>query len=130
MPTKADAVTRQLVHVGRIDLGVIGVDGQVVITQVIHHDKEDVGFGHGRFSLPIAGVGIPFWAFGFFVALIFTFISMLYTFGVRHWLGMTLGAVVLALVFQALFMGIMRLNDPKGAIADLRPYTNWITGAQ
>ena len=70
-----------------------------------------------------------FWAFGFFVALIFTFIAMLYTFGVRHWAGMTLGAVVLALAFQALFMGVMRLNDPKGAVIDMRPYTNWITGA-
>ena len=71
-----------------------------------------------------------FWGFGFFVALIFTFISMLYTFGVRRWIGMTLGALVLAFAFQALFMGVMRLNDPKGAIVDMRPYTNWITGAK
>lgn len=71
-----------------------------------------------------------FWAFGFFIALIFTFVAMLYTFGVRHWLGMMLGALVLAFAFQALFMGVMRLNDPKGAIMDMRPYTNWITGAK
>jgi len=24
----------------------------------------------------------------------------------------------------------MLLNDPKGALIDMRPYTNWITGAQ
>lgn len=71
-----------------------------------------------------------FWGFGYFTALIFTFIAMLYTFGVRNWLIMIFGAVVLAFAFQALFMGVMLLNDPKGAIIDMRPYTNWITGAQ
>lgn len=71
-----------------------------------------------------------FWAFGYFTALIFTFIAMLYTFGVRKPLIMIIGAIVIAIAFQALFMGVMLLNDPAGAILDLRPYTNWITGAQ
>ncbi len=71
-----------------------------------------------------------FWAFGYFTALVFTFIAMLYTFGVRNLLVMIVGAIILAIAFQALFMGVMLLNDPKGAILDLRPYTNWITGAQ
>jgi len=71
-----------------------------------------------------------FWAFGYFTAVLFTFIAGLFTFGVRNWVVMVLGSVVLAFLFQILFMGVMRLNDPKGAIVDLRPYTNWITGAQ
>ena len=71
-----------------------------------------------------------FWGFGYFTALIFTLIAMLYTFGVRNWLVMIVGAIVLAVAFQALFMGVMLLNDPKGALIDMRPYTNWITGAQ
>ena len=71
-----------------------------------------------------------FWAFGYFTALVFTFIAMLYTFGVRNWLAMIVGALILAVAFQALFMGVMLLNDPKGALIDMRPYTNWITGAQ
>lgn len=71
-----------------------------------------------------------FWGFGYFTALIFTFIAMLYSFGVRNWIAMILGAFILAFAFQALFMGVMLLNDPKGAIIDMRPYTNWITGAQ
>jgi hypothetical protein len=29
---------------------------------------------------------------------------------------------------QWLFMGVMRLNDPKGVLIDLRPYTNLISG--
>ena len=73
---------------------------------------------------------VLFWAFGYFTALIFTFIAMLYTFGVRNWLIMIAGAIILAIAFQALFMGVMLLNDPKGALIDMRPYTNWITGAQ
>lgn len=71
-----------------------------------------------------------FWGFGYFTALIFTFIAMLYNFGVRNWFVMIIGAVILAVAFQALFMGVMLLNDPKGALIDMRPYTNWITGAQ
>lgn len=71
-----------------------------------------------------------FWAFGYFLAVIVTLIAMLLTFGVRNWIAMLLGAVVLALIFQWVFMGVMLLNDPKGALFDMRPYTNWITGAK
>lgn len=70
-----------------------------------------------------------FWAFGYFVALIFTFIAMLLSFGVRSWPKMIVGGLLLAMAFQWLFMGVMLLNDPKGALVDMRPYTNWITGA-
>ncbi len=71
-----------------------------------------------------------FWAFGYFTALIVTLIAMLLTFGVRNWIAMIIGAVVLAFIFQWVFMGVMLLNDPAGAIVDMRPYTNWITGAK
>ena len=71
-----------------------------------------------------------FWAFGYFTALVVNFVIMQFTFGVRNWTRMILGALVLAIIFQWLFMGIMMLNDPKGVIFDMRPYTNWITGAQ
>lgn len=70
-----------------------------------------------------------FWAFGYVAAIISTYIAMLFTFGVRSKLWMILGAVVVALAFQWVFMGVMMLNDPKGAILDLRPLTNWIIGA-
>ena len=73
---------------------------------------------------------LTFWGFGYFSAVIITLIAMLYTFGVRNWFAMIIGAVVLAFIFQWIFMGVMLLNDPKGAIVDLRPYTNWITGAK
>ncbi len=96
--------------------------------------KEGYGFLEsdlGRIFL-IIGAGVLFvvlfWAFGYFVAVIFTFIMMLYTFGVRSWLKMIIGALLLAVIFQWLFMGVMLLNDPKGAIIDLRPYTSLISG--
>lgn len=71
-----------------------------------------------------------FWGFGYFTAVIFTLVAMLATFGVRNWLSMIISAIILAIVFQWVFMGVMLLNDPKGAIVDMRPYTNWITGAK
>ena len=98
--------------------------------------KEGYGFLESDMTriLLIIGCGalfvFLFWAFGYFVALIFTFIAMLMSFGVRNWPYMIIGAILLAFAFQWLFMGVMLLNDPKGALVDMRPYTNWITGAQ
>lgn len=97
--------------------------------------KEGYGFLESDVLRIFAVVGcgalfvLLFWAFGYFLALIVTFITTLFTFGVRNWIVMILSGVVLAFLFQLLFMGVMRLNDPKGAIIDMRPYTNWITGA-
>ena len=98
--------------------------------------KEGYGFLESditRISWIVACGGlfvVLFWAFGYFTALIFTLLAMLLAFGVRNWPMMIAGAIILAFVFQWLFMGVMLLNDPKGAIIDMRPYTNWITGAQ
>ena len=66
--------------------------------------------------------------FGYFVAIIITYVKSLYAFGVRDRLKMVSGAIIMAVVMQWLFMGIMRLNDPKGLLLDLRPYTNLISG--
>lgn len=98
--------------------------------------KEGYGFLESdvRRIAMVVGCGVlfvvMFWGFGYFAALMVTLIAMLYTFGVRNWVAMIIGAVVLALIFQWVFMGVMLLNDPKGAIIDMRPYTNWITGAK
>jgi len=53
---------------------------------------------------------------------------MLLSFGVRDKVKILFSTLLMALVFQWLFMGIMRLNDPSGALLDLRPYTNIISG--
>ncbi len=96
------------------------------------------GYGFLESDIPrifqVIGCGVlfvfMFWGFGYFSAIIVTYIAMLYTFGVRNWVWMIGGGIVIALIFQWLFMGVMLLNDPRGAIVDMRPYTNWITGAQ
>ena len=96
--------------------------------------KEGYGFLESnlkRISL-VVGCGAVFVImmvmFGYFVAIIITYVTSLYAFGVRDRLKMVIGAIIMAVVMQWLFMGIMRLNDPKGLLLDLRPYTNLISG--
>ena len=96
--------------------------------------KEGYGFLESnlkRITL-VVGCGslfvLTFCLLGYFVAIIVTYISMLYAFGVRNHLKIIIGAIVMAFVMQWLFMGIMRLNDPSGVLVDLRPYTNLISG--
>ena len=71
---------------------------------------------------------ITFWLLGYFIAIIVTYVSMLYAFGVKENVKIFVGAIIMAVVMQWLFMGIMRLNDPSGVLFDLRPYTNLISG--
>jgi hypothetical protein len=96
--------------------------------------KEGYGFLDSdlkRISL-VVGCGvlfvITFWLFGYFIAIIVTYIFSLLSFGVRDKAKIIVGAVVMAIVMQWLFMGIMRLNDPRGVVIDLRPVTNLISG--
>jgi len=97
--------------------------------------KDGYGFLESdvRRIMMVVGCGVLFvvlfWGLGYFTAIIATYIAMLYTFGVRSWGWMIGGGIVIAVIFQWLFMGIMLLNDPAGAIIDMRPFTNWITGA-
>ncbi len=96
--------------------------------------KEGYGFLESNVPriLEVIGCGIffvfMFWGFGYFVALITGFIATMYAFGNRNWAVMIAGAIILAIVFQWLFMGVMLLSDPAGYFVDLRPYTNWIKG--
>ena len=96
--------------------------------------KEGYGFLESnlkRITL-VVGCGslfvLTFWLLGYFAAIIVTYISMLYAFGVRDHLKIIIGAIVMAFVMQWLFMGIMRLNDPSGVLVDLRPFTTLISG--
>ena len=97
--------------------------------------KDGYGFLESdlRRIIMVVGCGVlfvfMFWGFGYFASIIATYAAMLYTFGVRRWGWMIGGGIVLAVMFQWLFMGIMLLNDPVGAILKLRPYTSWISGA-
>jgi len=96
--------------------------------------KDGYGFLDSNMKriLTVIGCGIlfifMFWGFGYFVALITAFITTLYAFGNRNWIGIIVGSILLAVVFQWLFMGVMLLSDPQGFFFDLRPYTDWIKG--
>lgn len=71
---------------------------------------------------------LTFYLFGYFVAIIVGYTLMLLSFGVRDKLKILFSTFLMAVIFQWLFMGIMRLNDPSGALLDLRSYTNIISG--
>ena len=97
--------------------------------------KDGYGFLESdiRRIMMVVGCGaffvLMFWAFGYMTAVFTTYLAMLHTFGVKNWRWMIGGGIILAVIFQWLFMGVMLLNDPAGAILDLRPYTDWIAGA-
>jgi len=71
---------------------------------------------------------ITFWLFGFFMSVITGYVAALYAFGVKSKFKIAASAIVMALVLQWLFMGVMRLNDPKGELIDMRPLTDLISG--
>ena len=69
-----------------------------------------------------------FYLLGYFLAIIIGYTLMLLSFGVKNKSKIFFSTFLMAIVFQWLFMGIMRLNDPSGALFDLRPYTSIISG--
>ena len=69
-----------------------------------------------------------FYLLGYFVAIIAGYALMLLSFGIRDKSKIFFSTLLMAFVFQWLFMGVMRLNDPSGALFDLRPYTSIISG--
>ena len=120
-------------------LAVSLVLGGLWLAQRAFRDKAgDLKDGYGFLESNLKRIGlvvacgalfvVTFWLLGYFIAIIVTYIAMLYTFGVRDKLKTLGGAILMAVIMQWLFMGIMRLNDPKGELLDLRPYTNIISG--
>ncbi len=71
---------------------------------------------------------LTFYLLGYFVAIIVGYAMMLLSFGVKDKSKIIISTLLMAVIFQWLFMGIMRLNDPSGALLDLRPYTSMISG--
>ena len=71
---------------------------------------------------------LTFYLVGYFLAIIMGYTMMLLSFGVKNKSKIFFSTFLMAIVFQWLFMGIMRLNDPSGALFDLRPYTSIISG--
>ena len=105
--------------------GILGKAGDI---------KEGYGFLESDVMriFSVIGCGVfflfTFWGFGYFTAILTTYIATLYSFGVRSWKWMIGGAIIIAFCFQIIFMRVMLLHDPAGDIIDMRPYTNWIKG--
>ena len=75
---------------------------------------------HGAFSLlsPVAHYLFLLWAMDISGAYRY-FCCNVNDFGVKSWIKKS-GGLIVAFIFQWLFMGIMLLNDPKGALFDMR----------
>ncbi len=71
---------------------------------------------------------LTFYLVGYFLAVMIGYTLMLLSFGVKNKSKIFFSTLLMAVVFQWLFMGIMRLNDPSGVLFDLRPYTSIISG--
>ncbi|MEK9721919.1 MAG: tripartite tricarboxylate transporter TctB family protein [Rhodospirillaceae bacterium] len=71
---------------------------------------------------------IAFWAFGYFVSTIIALALMLLTFGNRNLRTLILMPLIGTTVYQFVFMGLMGLHDPEGALVDFRALSNIISG--
>lgn len=69
-----------------------------------------------------------FWAFGYFLATLISLGLMLLAFGNRKSGTLILLPVAGTVIYQAIFMGLMGLHDPAGALIDVSPITNIISG--
>ena len=67
-----------------------------------------------------AAYALAFWALGYMVATMIGMALALWVFGVRAPLALVLLPVAAGILYQAVFMGLMGLLDPPGALIDLR----------
>lgn len=96
---------------------------------------DDPSFGFRDSDLPrvaaVIGAGavyaFVFWAAGYLVATVVGAALAFVAFGVRSPLVVIGGAVAAGIVYQLVFMGLMGLLDPRGALIDLRDLSHLIT---
>ncbi|KIT16261.1 tripartite tricarboxylate transporter TctB family protein [Jannaschia aquimarina] len=89
-------------------------------------EEGDLGFEGSDLKRVMAVIGAGaaytfcFWAFGYMAATALGMLLALLAFGVRSPLALILLPIFAAIAYQALFMGLMGLLDPRGALLDLR----------
>lgn len=115
------------------------VGGALIAIRALTHAAGPMHDGYGflesnvRRIAAVIGCGVVyvvlFWGIGYFAATLASVFLIMLAFGNRNYRIMTGVAVFAAFVYQFVFMGLMGLHDPRGALADLRPLTNWLTGA-
>lgn len=93
------------------------------------------GFGFGDSDLArvaaVVGAGVAyvaaFWAIGYFGATILAMALALWVFGVRSTPVLVLLPIAAGIAYQFVFMGLMGLLDPRGALLDLRDLSRLVT---
>ena len=96
------------------------------------HIEEDFGFRDSNVAhvLAVIGCGIVyvvlFVLFGYFLATLFSFFLILYVFDNRQKRTLFVLPIAGTLIYQFVFMGLMGLHDPDGAIFDLKFLTKWL----
>jgi len=69
-----------------------------------------------------------FWAFGYLVSTVIALLLMLLTFGNRSLRILILMPLIGTTVYQYVFMGLMGLHDPEGALINFIALSNLISG--
>jgi hypothetical protein len=69
-----------------------------------------------------------FWAFGYLLSTFVALLLMLLAFGNRRWRPLILMPLIGTVVYEFVFMGLMGLYDPAGALVDLSALSNLISG--
>ncbi|MDX8352454.1 tripartite tricarboxylate transporter TctB family protein [Cognatiyoonia sp. IB215182] len=111
----------------------IGVSAFGSRQQTEQLEPADFGFRNSDVSRVLAVIGagavttFVFWAAGYLVAMILGTLLMLWVFGVRSPLVLIFAALAAGVVYQFVFMGLMGLLDPRGALIDLRWLSRLIT---
>lgn len=96
-------------------------------------EHEDFGFGDSDILrvAAIVAVGavflVAFWAAGYMLATAVAAALSFRVFGVRSPVVILSGAVAASIAYQALFMGLMGLFDPRGELLDLRMLSRLVT---
>jgi hypothetical protein len=94
----------------------------------------DYGFANSNISRIVSVIGcgiiyiILFIAFGYFAATLVSLALILYAFGNRNLATLVLVSIIGTVIYQYIFMGLMGLHDPVGALIDFSVLTNLVSG--
>ena len=103
-------------------------------TDPVPTTDDDFGFRGSdiRRVVQVIGCGVVyvalFWALGYLVATAVAMLLMLLAFGNRSPLVLVLVPIAAALVYQYVFVGLMGLYDPAGALVDLSGLSARVSG--
>ena len=96
--------------------------------------EDDYGFADSNITRVFTVIGcgiiyiILFIAFGYFMATLASLFLIMFAFGNRNPRTLVIVPLIGTGLYQYVFMGLMGLHDPAGALIDFSALTNWISG--